>query len=137
MHLFGAPSQPCCCGLSANHVNIMQSPLSTAYIHPLSLSSLLHYSTRRQESSPLCWREKAPGCRQERALHIERLCVGLYAQQGFLHTERNFTTILSASFVFSDCALLFPHQGLSSTPVQHLCLFGVAICLIISHHPGS
>ena len=123
--------EPCCCGLSANHVNIMQSPLSPlhTYTHhwPFPFYCITVHSYRRQkENSPHCWREKACGCRQERALHIERLCGPICTARAFAHTEKFhhhhlYLPPLCALIVHCLCG----HQNLNSKNIHR------SVCLVL------
>ena len=124
--------EPCCCGLSANHVNIMQSPLSPlhTYTHhwPFPFYCITVHSYRRQKESSLhCWREKACGCRQERALHIERLCGPICTARAFAHTEKFHHHHLYLCTVYVVIKTLIPKIFIA---VFAWC------CNLFDHHPG-
>ena len=139
VYIFGGPTPSCkpCFGLSANHVNIMQSPpsLSLHGVHththcPMPLQESSMHSWALESAHSWAVEEKAWGCRQEPAVHIERLC-------GLMHSK-SLCTEISPAFhsrlvhIFSLCYSILLWVW-SRPPVQVvLTILAFGILLVVS-----
>ena len=97
---------------------------------------ILHYKKKVAGCSAGQWREKALGCRQERALHIERPAMwGLICTRtamAFAHIEFAPAAFHSLHFsaMTADCGLSFCHLIKTNITWPCLVLSDVAICCL-------